>query len=534
MASRSAARFIRSRVCWSSRQAAVNLFRPASTLRSGTDLLLDYVEELWNPEAVAKKNIKTVEIASPVELEAAFREKGCGLALDGKPMSEEVVLEACKLAMKYSVKSNHPLFWNQLYGRVEPIGLLGSYVTATTAGNCHTFEVAPVYTMTENAVIKKLLEVAGYPEDGDGLFVPGGSISNMYGMHLARFRAFPQVKTEGLSSCPTLVAFTSTHSHYSYAKAAHTLGIGTSNMVEVKTNRAGQMCPEALEAAVQKALSEGKKPFFVGATEGSTVTGAFDDLRALRQVCDKHGMWLHADCCWGGPAMHSSIPEVRNLIAGIESTDSYAWNPHKFMGTPIQCSPFLVRYPNILKECNGYGAAYLFQPDKKNTEYDVGDKTIQCGRLPDSFKLWLQWKHVGDQGWTDRIDYGIKLTNHMTHLMSAAEAGRFKGRFQLVIPSCFTNVCFWYFPPSLEAFDPHGSVPGEEKREKLHQVARLIKSCMQEEGKALIGFQSIRLEGEVPLPNFFRMVFSSPWTVTEKDVEQTLLDIDRIGSQLDL
>ena len=39
-------------------------------------------------------------------------------------------------------------------------------------------------------------------------------------------------------------------------------------------------------------------------------------------------------------------------------------------------------------------ATYLFQQDKKSYDvsYDTGDKSIQCGRLNDSFKLWFMWK----------------------------------------------------------------------------------------------------------------------------------------------
>lgn len=33
-------------------------------------------------------------------------------------------------------------------------------------------------------------------------------------------------------------------------------------------------------------------------------------------------------------------------------------------------------------------ATYLFQEDKLFQEYDLGDKTIQCGRKPDAFKAW--------------------------------------------------------------------------------------------------------------------------------------------------
>jgi hypothetical protein len=38
-------------------------------------------------------------------------------------------------------------------------------------------------------------------------------------------------------------------------------------------------------------------------------------------------------------------------------------------------------------------AKYLFQQDKfYDVNYDTGDKTIQCGRHVDVFKLWLMWR----------------------------------------------------------------------------------------------------------------------------------------------
>lgn len=56
----------------------------------------------------------------------------------------------------------------------------------------------------------------------------------------------------------------------------------------------------------------------------------------------------------------------------------------------------------LLKECNGSGADYLFQQDKPyDVSYDTGDKSIQCGRHVDAFKLWLMWKaKVQSNGFT--------------------------------------------------------------------------------------------------------------------------------------
>ena len=53
---------------------------------------------------------------------------------------------------------------------------------------------------------------------------------------------------------------------------------------------------------------------------------------------------------------------------------------------------FLTRHKGALLAANASRAAYLFQADKLHADLDLGDKTIQCGRRADAFKLWLAWK----------------------------------------------------------------------------------------------------------------------------------------------
>lgn len=55
------------------------------------------------------------------------------------------------------------------------------------------------------------------------------------------------------------------------------------------------MVPSALESLIARDLAAGKEPFFVNATAGSTVTGAFDPIDAIADVCEKFGLWLHVD-----------------------------------------------------------------------------------------------------------------------------------------------------------------------------------------------------------------------------------------------
>lgn len=80
----------------------------------------------------------------------------------------------------------------------------------------------------------------------------------------------------------------------------------------------------------------------MGTTAGTTVLGAFDPFQKIAAICKKHKVWMHVDGCWGAAALLS--PEHRHLMKGCELSDSLAWNPHKLMGLPLQCSAFLTTH----------------------------------------------------------------------------------------------------------------------------------------------------------------------------------------------
>merc|ERR1719422_2888019 len=114
-------------------------------------------------------------------------------------------------------------------------------------------------------------------------------------MMLARHAKYPNLKSTGLFGSKPLVAYTSDEAHYSIVKGANWLGLGVDNVVKVPTDEGGRMIPEELDKALDKVKAGGRVPFFVNATSGSTVLGAYDDLEALAEVCTKHKVWLHVD-----------------------------------------------------------------------------------------------------------------------------------------------------------------------------------------------------------------------------------------------
>lgn len=178
------------------------------------------------------------------------------------------ILEICREVIKFSVKTNNRNCHNQLFGTLDFYGLGGEWITSALNTGQYTFEMAPAFTLIEEAVLKKSLELFGIPE-GDGILCPGGSSALMYGINLARYNKFPASKLEG--NPPGLVMFTSEDAHYSAIKGASFLGIGMNNLINIKTNECGQMRVDELEIKINEALKNNLKPFMVNATCGTTV-----------------------------------------------------------------------------------------------------------------------------------------------------------------------------------------------------------------------------------------------------------------------
>lgn len=137
------------------------------------------------------KDQKVLNWVNPEELSQIF-----DMSLQKDPQSDEQLLEAIRKTIKYSVKTGHPYFVNQLFSTVDPYGLIGQWTTDALNPSVYTYEVSPVFTLMEETVLKEMRRIVGFSVDGegDGIFVPGGSMANGYAISCARFKAMPDVK----------------------------------------------------------------------------------------------------------------------------------------------------------------------------------------------------------------------------------------------------------------------------------------------------------------------------------------------------
>jgi glutamate/tyrosine decarboxylase-like PLP-dependent enzyme len=211
-----------------------------------------------------------------------------------EPISNAALEQLVHLVVKHSNKSNHPHYVTEMFGGYDLYALAGSWIADALNTTQFTYEASPIFTMTDNYVIERFLKQLGWA-NGDGAFTAGGSMANMYAMVYARNKVFPDLKENGMYGRQTLVVFTSEDSHFSMEKSVALLGLGTKNIVSVKADANGKMRTDELERAIVQAIAEGKKPFFVNSTAGTTVLSAFDDFEAIADICEKYDLWMNVD-----------------------------------------------------------------------------------------------------------------------------------------------------------------------------------------------------------------------------------------------
>lgn len=77
------------------------------------------------------------------------------------------------------------------------------------------------------------------------------------------------------------------------------------------------------------------------------------------------------------------------------------------------------------------------------SKYDIGDKTLSCGRRADSFKLWLSMKKHGMDGFVRIAEYAMEKSIYITKRIKEQP-----DKFEMVNEPMGVNICFWYYPPA--------------------------------------------------------------------------------------
>lgn len=403
-----------------------------------------------------------VDYKSPEELQRLLQ-----LDLPSTGHGQEGLLQVLQQILRYSVNTWHQGFLDKLYASTNAPGVAAELILAALNTNVHVYQVSPALTLIEKYTAKQLALLFGLdgPRSG-GISVQGGSASNTTSIVIARNVLYPETKIDGNGN-HRFVIFTSGHGHYSIEKAAQMLGFGSSAVWSVPIDKQGRMIVSELEKLIVKARDEGRTPFYVNATAGTTVLGSFDPFNEVAAVCKRHNLWFHIDGSWGGSFVFSA--RQKSKLSGAEKANSIAINPHKMLGVPVTCSFLLAADLHQFHRANTLPAGYLFHNNSDSEHingdsqgdlaadmqvdspevWDLADLTLQCGRRADSLKLFLSWTYYGSDGYERRIDEATEMATYLATLIEN------HSDFILVSgnpPPCL-QVCFYYAPGKRLLFD---------------------------------------------------------------------------------
>ena len=400
---------------------------------------------------------KTVSYLHP---DSRRRTTDLSLPLSGN--GSQAVLDDVDEFLRQSVKTNRSEFMNPLWGGMNISAFAGEVIAALTNQSMYTYELSPLATLIEQAIMNRMLEIIGFA-DGIGTLTTGGSNGNMLGLLCARQSMLPNSSHTGFDG-QKFVAFVSSESHYSVLMSANVIGIGHQNLIKVACDSQGRMKPESLIEEISRAKAENLVPLCIVATSGTTVRGAFDPIKEIANIAHDHNIWLHVDAAWGGSCLFSS--NFRLLMDGVEMADSVCWDAHKMMGMPLICSAFLTKHEHILRNlCNHVDTAhYLFHEDSR--DFDLGRYSLQCGRRNDSLKLWLAWREIGDSGWSEMVESYCKLADYLETVVKQ------NPKLEMMSTRVWTNVCFRYKAAEFDLDDLNIEIRNRMMHEGIHLVSR--------------------------------------------------------------
>ena len=335
--------------------------------------------------------------------------------------------------------------------REECKAVLGDLLAVILNTSMYTYKISGPQIGIEKEIISQICKLIGYGNDSGGTFPTGGSMGNFMALVMARDKKDLAIRNEGLNK--KMIVYASEESHYSNAKNVSFAGIGRDNLRYISTNSKGEMLAEKLEEKIQEDILKGYLPFYVNATAGTTVLGAFDPIEPLSKICKKYNIWLHVDGAYCGAVIFS--PHYKNLLKGLQNSNSFSFNAHKMMGTPLTCSLLLVNNKKHLLDSFNNDADYLYQTN--SDDYNLGKVSFQCGRRNDALKFWSLWKAVGTNGLAKIVDHLFETAN------IAREYVRKNPDYKLYNHENSLSICFNY-----KAFD------AKDLCTKLYQANELL------------------------------------------------------------
>ncbi len=129
-----------------------------------------------------------------------------------------------------------------------------------------------------------------------------------------------------------------------------------------------------------------------------------DPLPACADIAAAHGAWFHVDAAWGGAALSSE--RLRSVLSGIERSDSFTVDAHKWFATTMGCGMFITRHGAVLSEAFRVTADFMPSAAAATDPYL---NTLQWSRRFLGLRLFLALGVAGWQGIAQHVERAVEV-----------------------------------------------------------------------------------------------------------------------------
>ena len=259
---------------------------------------------------------------------------------------------------------------------------------------CHTLGNSEPFFQGTQAIEKELLDICavdilrGEQNQFDGYVASGGTEANLQAIWIYR-NYFMQEKG---ATADDIFIMSSVDSHYSMDKAANVLGIA-----QYKVNvdfESRVIDPDALDRALQKAVSDGKKYAIVICNMMTTMYGSVDrtDTYIQRLEALEIEYMLHIDGAYGG-FYYPFSNESSDLSFQNEKITSFTLDAHKMAQAPYGTGIFIIK-KGFMPYAGTKEATYV-----KGNDYTL----IGSRSGANAVATWMILVKNGPYGWTEKV-----------------------------------------------------------------------------------------------------------------------------------
>ena len=210
-----------------------------------------------------------------------------------------------------------------------------------------------------------------------------------------RARSQPTPSRAPRGARPGLVVYTSEQAHSSIEKGAIAVGIGQDYVRKIAVDDEFRMRPDVLRQAIEQDLAAGCGRAASSATVGTTSTTSVDPVPAIADFASGT-----ASGCTSMPRTRGRRRSCRNCAGHSRAASAptpFVTNPHKWLLTPMDCSVFYTRRPEVLRRAFSLVPEYLQTADDPRA-INLMDYGVPLGRRFRALKLWFVLRSFGREG----------------------------------------------------------------------------------------------------------------------------------------